>query len=399
MIRPFFNNLAIEIPFLLYAVPWTNPGGICTVFTDRFWDERENWIPPGVGTVPGSAKPWFGARPAPTVGPLEGTPDQWANGFDYDVYLAGGYSGSCVQACFPITRAPLQQAQEIQALPLVDASFDQAQTIEASYDQAQLEQVQDVSVNPAEGELDQAQAFWIGPAGGELDQAQAFWIAPAAGEMDQAQQVLVTPTYALPYVIYAWPHTQSIAFGSFTIPFTVTTTPGSFLWIGFYLSFSAASVTTPSGWTAGPSKADGTGKCWSFYRYNAPATSSVTFTGWSTKPVARGVAIEIGGVSASGAADLSRTATGTGSNGWGVGSLGPTAHANEFYLEFIGTVDQDVVTGTAGYNWFSNQLEDNTAGVSITWVASRSGGITTFSDSTSAGASHNWSATAQTFTY
>ncbi len=91
---PFADRLDIQIPWLFYAVPATNPGGIDTVFTDRFWDFRENWLPPGVGVVPGSMKIYEGAIPSGQLGPIYGTPDQWINGLDYDVWQAGGYAGT-----------------------------------------------------------------------------------------------------------------------------------------------------------------------------------------------------------------------------------------------------------------------------------------------------------------
>ena len=71
-----------------------------TVFTDRFWDYKDNWISPGVGTVPGSLIPYFGPVPAGDVGPIYGTPDQWINGLDYEVWQSGGYEGT---PCFPFT--------------------------------------------------------------------------------------------------------------------------------------------------------------------------------------------------------------------------------------------------------------------------------------------------------
>ena len=50
--------------------------------------------------MPGSLIPYFGPAPAGDVGPIYGTPDQWINGLDYEVWQAGGYEGT---PCFPFT--------------------------------------------------------------------------------------------------------------------------------------------------------------------------------------------------------------------------------------------------------------------------------------------------------
>lgn len=94
-IRPFPTRPAIEMDYLFYAVPWTNPGLLETCFTDRFWDHREHWIPPGIGTVPGSERRWSGAIPGPEVSELSDGPAVFTEGVDYDRWISGGYSGFC----------------------------------------------------------------------------------------------------------------------------------------------------------------------------------------------------------------------------------------------------------------------------------------------------------------
>lgn len=112
---PFYDRLDITIPWIFYNVPHSNPGGPDTVFTDRFWDDKENWFPPGVGVVPFSLKPYFGPIPPATVGPVIGTVDQWQNGFSYSDYIASG--GSPLTPC--ITLNPGAQKPKMRATELV----------------------------------------------------------------------------------------------------------------------------------------------------------------------------------------------------------------------------------------------------------------------------------------
>lgn len=117
LIRPFYDRLDITVPFIFYSVPDTNPDGPATVFTDRFWDDRDHFYPDGVGVVPGSQKPYFGPVPAPTVGPLIGDPSWWVNGLSYAAFLAGAYGTS---PCWPINPAPgavrLRQEQRVETI-------------------------------------------------------------------------------------------------------------------------------------------------------------------------------------------------------------------------------------------------------------------------------------------
>jgi hypothetical protein len=120
------------VPYLLYAVPWTNPVGPHTIFTDRFWDWREHWEPLGPGTVPYSPHIWEGARPPVNPRAVLGTPDQWEHGIDYDQYIKGAYPGSSWPACFPITRVKLDQIQHLFDAGYNHVSFDQIQGISAA---------------------------------------------------------------------------------------------------------------------------------------------------------------------------------------------------------------------------------------------------------------------------
>jgi hypothetical protein len=98
-IKPFYDRPDIEIPYLFYRVPNTNPGDLLTVFTDRFWDEREHWFTSGVGVVYGSTKPYFGPLPNGDVTPLVADPSWFANGLSYAQWVSGGYPDD---QCTPI---------------------------------------------------------------------------------------------------------------------------------------------------------------------------------------------------------------------------------------------------------------------------------------------------------
>jgi hypothetical protein len=73
-------------------VPESNGSCHPTVFTDRFWDDRDGWLNLGVGTVSGSLKVSPLPGPGPSGGgPIYGTPDQYINGLDYALWVTGGY--------------------------------------------------------------------------------------------------------------------------------------------------------------------------------------------------------------------------------------------------------------------------------------------------------------------
>jgi hypothetical protein len=80
---------------VFYAVPPTNPPCFPTVFTDRFWDQLDGWSTLGVGTVPGSLRPYFGQLPPGQAGHMVGSREDFANGLLYSVFQAGGYPPPC----------------------------------------------------------------------------------------------------------------------------------------------------------------------------------------------------------------------------------------------------------------------------------------------------------------
>lgn len=63
--------------------------GPATPFTLRYHDDREHWIPPGVGVVEGSCRGYFGPVPPDVLGELYGSEFEWSNGLLYSEYLAG----------------------------------------------------------------------------------------------------------------------------------------------------------------------------------------------------------------------------------------------------------------------------------------------------------------------
>lgn len=129
MIRPFYDNLSIQIPWLFY---WTGKTTTCvpeTVFCDRFWDEREHWYNAGVGIVTGTTRAYFGPIPERPAGPLIGTPEEWLNGLSYARWIAGGYSDPV--GCWPVgllnLKLKLRQRQALLALPYLRYQLRQKQ--------------------------------------------------------------------------------------------------------------------------------------------------------------------------------------------------------------------------------------------------------------------------------
>jgi len=114
-IRPFHDRPDVEVPWIFYRTAPSAPDGPPTVFTDRFWDDRERFIPPGVGVVPGSLKPYWGPLPPTTVRPLVGSPVEWVEGLSYERWIANGYVDpiGCWPVVQPNTIARIRQAQSI----------------------------------------------------------------------------------------------------------------------------------------------------------------------------------------------------------------------------------------------------------------------------------------------
>lgn len=96
-IRPYFDSPEEE-EVLFYAVPESNPSCYPTVFTDRFWDDRERWTNLGVGTVYRSHRPVLTHPEVPGLGPIFGTPAEFINGISLADVLAGRrVSVPCIQ--------------------------------------------------------------------------------------------------------------------------------------------------------------------------------------------------------------------------------------------------------------------------------------------------------------
>lgn len=97
-IRPFRDDPTREVDYVWYAVDeHAEAFPYPLVFTDRFWDARERWVNPGVGTVVGSMRVYTGGLAVPPPGPILGTAEQWSQGFLYSDYVAGRLpDGRCI---------------------------------------------------------------------------------------------------------------------------------------------------------------------------------------------------------------------------------------------------------------------------------------------------------------
>jgi hypothetical protein len=263
-----------------------------------------------------------------------------------------------------------------------------------------LEEKQQFTVYPEEGQLTEKQQFCVYPEGGQLTEKQQFCVYPEGGQLTEKEAFGYTPTATLPYVVSGKSSSATLAIGGFNAPFFTSTTAGDFLWVAAYVNDNTKSITTPSGWSAGPSKADSVGKLWTFFRYNAPSVSSVTLNWGMGKANIITYALEIGGVSGSGSADLNGTGTGTSAGSWSAGTLGPTSTAHEFYLAAFGSNN---VLGTgycSGGNWFTSGALTNTTSTLMV-ESSRTSVVETFPLITGNGnvGSVNWSAVGQTFSF
>jgi len=161
-LRPFYDRPDVEIPWLLYKVPYTNPCVPLTVFPTRFWDDREGYYPTGIGVVPNSYRPYFGPIPNRPLGPIVGTEDMWVNGLSYEVWQAGGYSDPV--GCWPIVakvrKLKLKQRQSFRSGGPVVQNLGQAQSL--SWDQAAylpLAQLQAIRLEIASLRLRQLQSL------------------------------------------------------------------------------------------------------------------------------------------------------------------------------------------------------------------------------------------------
>jgi hypothetical protein len=192
LIRPFYDRLDVEIPFLFYAVPDSAPAGPDTVFTDRFWDDREHYFPPGVGVVPGSTRPYFGPLPPQRAGAIEGTPDQWVNGFSYAAWQQGAYNGSCWPVYDNVKPFKIKQAQQFTVIQRKEARLDQVQAISLyPYIPARMDQAQAVAARGASGYAGQVQDFVVYPLSGRMDQEQSLVEFGATGNVGQVQDFVV----------------------------------------------------------------------------------------------------------------------------------------------------------------------------------------------------------------
>lgn len=163
-------------------MPYSAPVGPPTVFTDRFWDDRERWEPPGVGVVPGSLRPYFGPLPSSILQPLRGTDEQWAQGVSYAVYAAGGYHSlnGCATLIQPDKIVRIRQVQNATLRPFYGPVL------------ALVSQVQSISFRPVINPLiDQGQG--VSAPGGlyvRIDQVQTVSAAlPLFLDIDQVQTV------------------------------------------------------------------------------------------------------------------------------------------------------------------------------------------------------------------
>jgi hypothetical protein len=121
-IFPFADAPTVPIPVVFYAVPAANPDGPATPFVDRFWDNREGWLPLGIGTDPTSFKPYFGVRPGAAVGPLVGSAAEWSGGLSYARYLQGLYTNpnGCALVSASLAPAKVQQKMGVVVVNQLD---------------------------------------------------------------------------------------------------------------------------------------------------------------------------------------------------------------------------------------------------------------------------------------
>lgn len=178
LIRPFYDRLDIEIPYIWYPIPEDAPGGPVTVFTDRWNDDKEHFWPFGVGVVPNSQKPYWGPLPSPALGPLVGDPSHWEFGFSYAAYLAGKYpvGPRCVTVPFASIVGKVRQSQQIGPPTIVLSLVSQAQSVEGegALTLSFVSQAQSLPYTvPFDDEVNQAQSVFGDSAGPGADCAHS----------------------------------------------------------------------------------------------------------------------------------------------------------------------------------------------------------------------------------
>jgi hypothetical protein len=203
LVRPFFDRLDIEIPWLFYPVPQTFPVGPPTVFTDRFWDRRDGFYNAGVGVIVGTEKPYFGPVPTPQVGPLFGSADQWINGVSFADFSAGLLPlPPCVNLAAGVKIARIRQRQSVflgQPTPRRGAGLAQAQGASCGLAGHFLRQAQTITGTTTLGaDVKQAAQTSVVPALLAMAaQAQDVDVVPALVALgEQSQSVNVTVALA-----------------------------------------------------------------------------------------------------------------------------------------------------------------------------------------------------------
>ena len=159
-------------------------------------------------------KPYFGPVPGYQVGELEGTADQWQNGFSYSTWQAGGYPGTC-WPIYDVTLARVQQKHSFGQTTFQEVAVDQVQRFDlvepaGFMDELQrfdlwratgwLDQVERFDLYPLAGDVGQAQGFYLNPFAGELDQVERFDLSRPTGSLDQVQGFASVPTPVIAYV-------------------------------------------------------------------------------------------------------------------------------------------------------------------------------------------------------
>lgn len=186
---------------------------------------------------------------------------------------------------------------------------------------------------------------------------------------------------------------------SLTATFSSSSVAGNLLIaiIAVYATGGAPTITTPTGWTAGPTQTTpgSQGRLALFYREEAPATSTLTIALGGVPDIARSMMMEFSGLALSGAADRNATDSGTGT----ILSSGTTAATTQVKEVAIAAV---MAEGGTGLDPFTNGFSDIarvSAALASVLVGYKgldaTGAVVTESDT--AGASQDWAGVVQTF--